>query len=279
MSPARRKFITSVCAPGCKVYGVFGSAEVGVFACTNGDEDAEDVYIPVADGVMIELIDDTGKHITTPRVEGTIVATNLVRVHGPRVVRYCMDDRASWVNLKDGTRGLRVAGRAETALSMPLGPMLLSWKTVQDVGVSPFERLIRHRQEQGREGGGEGFVAAQLWLHHPPDSALDAVTLKVCMSMSGEGVVNTTTTTTTTDGINRLPAEVAQTECKDDVDDVPVTMSMNDAIKEAQCALTSLLQDVPNIGPVSVTVVDSMTQLRYSQRSSKIMYFVDDRGV
>lgn len=231
LSPMRRNMMLDICAPHCRIYGVFGSAEVGVFACTDGSESQSDVYYPVPDIEHIEVVDDDGKHLPTGET-GLIVATNLLRKSQQPIVRYCMDDQGQLLDSDDGIVRLRVLGRSETGISFPLGPIFLYWNDMQRQIFSLFEAISP-----------QSTVVGQIWI---ASDALAKDQLMIVVYMEHRHEVNS---------------------------DV-----LHDVEEKAKDAMMKYVAEVPNVVSVCVKYVDSMSELQYSSRSSKIMYFVDTRS-
>ncbi|KAJ2992737.1 hypothetical protein HDV02_002877 [Globomyces sp. JEL0801] len=129
--------------PQAKFYGVYGSSETGVFACTKADETAYQ-YCP--DGIQIEVLDEND--MPTNGV-GRLVITNKYRKYFP-IQRFDIRD----IGKKTGLFEFTVDGREEMASLFPMGDYNLDFFVI-------FNNCFEHLQQ--------GIVSAQIWIHPAKD--------------------------------------------------------------------------------------------------------------
>jgi len=241
MTFEKRAFIESFCAPDCKTFGVFGSAEVGVFACTNGNKEEDDVYYVLPDAVHIEIVDECFQPVSNG-CEGVIVATNLLRISAVPICRYYMDDRAIILprqnKVVDTCVRIKLTGRSEGAITFSLGNMHLRWCDISSDILSNFNAL-----------GQNHCLASQLWITPSTKHPLkDALTLAIVLSDNPHNSLGNDTET------------------------------LASAVEDATRKLASMVQAVPNIEEVCVKTDCTISQLVTSKRSGKLLFFVDLRS-
>lgn len=70
---------------------------------------SSDIFLPVEDNVIVEIVDEGGGEIVDCGVRGRIIVTSLLQKLMP-FIRYDTGDSGEWVHSEDGKRGIRLAG-------------------------------------------------------------------------------------------------------------------------------------------------------------------------
>lgn len=271
LNRSKRDVLVSVCGENLKLFGVFGSAEVGIFATTNGDPLQDDIYYVVPDTVHIELLhekvgssnericEDSSFSSISPDdylQEGTIVATNLIRKAIQPIIRFWMDDRAYWYrpsqkyltsttsdigavygscNCQNEQQVIRLTGRSGVSLAFPLGPTFLRWCDVKADILDLFEEALP-----------ACFIMGQMWILCGKDENKDCLVMRMVIDQNN--------------------AEDAENR---EIDKLAFT---------GLTRMRRLVKNVPNLECIAIQRVNSINQFAFNKRSNKQLYFVDNRN-
>lgn len=168
----QRKFIKSVCHPDAQLFGIYGSAEAGVFAVGRGDDNRE-IYSIAPDSVYVEILQlDSNVHVE-PGSPGRLVLTNLVRTKHP-LVRFDTGDLV--VAVDDKFDKIEVLGRVPGSTSMPFGSKFVAWDEVASVIANSMEE---HYTDIS-------WAMFQLWVDKEPETVKSIVTVAMVDSAEGD---------------------------------------------------------------------------------------------
>ncbi|KAJ1548184.1 hypothetical protein HK096_002391 [Nowakowskiella sp. JEL0078] len=135
---------------GVKLFGVYGSSETGVFACTKADEK---VYCYPLDGIEMDFVDEEGRST----VEGRICVTNKYRKEFP-ILRYDTQD----VGRRVGVDSFEIVGRDERSSKFPFAQYFLDLEEICKVCLDPWVR----------NEGKDGICVGQIWFHLADDGGV-----------------------------------------------------------------------------------------------------------
>ena len=179
LSSVQRATIRRVCGgddgpTACRLLGIYGSAECGVFALGQ-DDDNNDVeqYRVVPDGVHLEVLSlDSDSHVPDDgSTFGRLVVTNLLRSAVQSIVRYDTGDLVRFVSPAHDT--IEVRGRVPAATVMSFGNEHVMWDQIKAVVDPVLARLP------------QATFLYQLWVSQPKVGALSAVELAIFPSSPG----------------------------------------------------------------------------------------------
>eukprot|EP01138_Halocafeteria_seosinensis_P005201 gb/GECG01005318.1/.p1 GENE.gb/GECG01005318.1/~~gb/GECG01005318.1/.p1 ORF type:complete len:1128 (+),score=99.32 gb/GECG01005318.1/:1-3384(+) len=162
----QRSFIRDMCHSECQLFGVYGSAEAGVFAIGQEAGDTEH-YTIASDTVYPEILAQDADTPVEPGNPGRLVLTNLVRKEHP-LVRFDTGDLVKQVG--HSCSKIEVLGRTPGSRSMPFGSKFISWEEVATV--------VRNGLKQCRF---EEDIPSmfQLWIDRSEEGIKSTVTLAI----------------------------------------------------------------------------------------------------